>query len=139
METNTDLDITKLTAPENWKENCTWFLDVDEDLRLAFAKKYCSKVYNCEGQACVIVSYPRPYIAGATPSVMVYDIDSGHIFLTNLVSIDESFLDVRTARAMFSKEPYRDSEMPDFEYAAVLNADTCDESMDISMLLFDHE
>ena len=111
----------KLTAPADWKDNNHWFEDVSEDVRRAFVKEHCTSVYSWDGQACVVISYPR-----RDGRVAVYDMDGARIVWAPLK--------VCRVGGLF-ESVYRCAEPDDFAWNAISESLLSDEAYDISELL----
>lgn len=113
----------KLIAPQDWKNNLQWFDGVDRAVREKFAKERCSKVYSWEGQAAVIISYPRQ-----NGRVAFYDMDAGAIKWMHLD-------DCKVGEGL--EKVLRNAEEADFEWNAIEDSILCDEAADIAGMLFD--
>lgn len=124
---DTDQFTTISTAPHN---DALWFEQTPEDTRSAFAHEHCSKVYNCDGQAVIVISYPRTTQEGF--NVAAYDLDSGRISWIPLSL-------ARVGSGGLFEAVYRDSEAADFEFSPILRSWLCDEATDIAARLFDIE
>jgi hypothetical protein len=116
METN------EFSAPQDWRKDTHWFERVTEGARRAFAQEHCNVILSCEGQACVIVSYPRH-----DGTVLVYDMDGGRFFR---VPLTEARVGGHFESAC------RTAEEADFEWSAISSHDVTDEAHDISCMLF---
>jgi hypothetical protein len=108
----------KLIAPANWLSDPQWFADVSSAARGRFAREFCDRLFEHEGQACVVISYPR-----ANTLVAFYDLDGGRCGVVRLSTV-----------ALAPK--LRETEEDDFTFSEVMSSDVCDEAMDISNQLF---
>ena len=112
-------------APANWRDTIDWYLNVPENDRKAFAEKYCTSVYSCDGQSVVIISYPR-----SDGTVVLYDMDGGRFIKLPLS-------DCEVGKGF--EEVYRESEQPDFEWSMIMDSMFSEEADDIcGILYYDH-
>lgn len=105
----------------------SWFESTPDDARTEFVREHCSKVYSCDGQACVIVSYPRQTKDASEFNVAVYDIDAARITWAPLSML---------RLGCIFEEVYRDSEEADFEFDAICSSSIACEAFDIAARLF---
>lgn len=95
----------KFSAPRDWEKDFRWFDSVPAKMRKEFVQEYCTKIFELEGQACVVVTYPRE-----EGYVVCYDLDGGGFVRT-------------TTGAIKKARKIRTTEQSDFTSSAIMQSD----------------